>query len=342
MDQQHVKAATMTATRNEPMFISVVVCTHNRLESLTAALISLCQLQVADFIDWELLVIDNDSPPGVEPIVSMLRDKYPGRTIRYVREPRRGIAHARQRGVEEARGPWIAFFDDDQLAHPSWLTELAHAARTRRSLCVGGQVKLKLPDDQPRELGPLCRDLLSETVNQPAPRRYDRRFKPGAGNLMIHRLALERVGGFDQLAEGRGEDTILFLKILRAGYECWYTPAALIYHVIPASRLTPQTFDALTKYVGARMPLFEKDYWRWMFPLAWLARLAQVACVLTPEYLVCRFSRVPEVRLESRCKLFLAIQRLRHGVRLLGRPSGALVSTLPEEHDADFGLQSSP
>ncbi len=312
------------------MSISVVVCTHHRFAPLAAALESLCNLQIAENIDWEIVVVDNDSPPGVESIVGSLNVNYPAVRLRYVIEPRRGIARARQRGIDEARGTWIAFFDDDQLADTQWLTELAQAARLRRSMCVGGQVKLILPASPSRNLGRLCRDLLSETVDQPSPRRYDRRFKPGAGNVMIHRLAIERVGGFDLEAEGRGEDTILFLKILRAGYECWYTPQAVVYHVIPADRLTPRAFQELTRVVGQRLPLFEKDHWQWLFPLAWLARVAQSVILLAPNYLASRCSADAEWQLESRCRLMMALTRIRHGVPLLFRPFRASISQLPE------------
>ena len=47
---------------------------------------------------------------------------------RWLHEPRRNIAHARNRALDAARGTWIAFVDDDEIADESWLAAyLAHA-----------------------------------------------------------------------------------------------------------------------------------------------------------------------------------------------------------------------
>ena len=47
-----------------------------------------------------------------------------GAPVELVREVKPGVAAARNRGVREAQGSWIAFFDDDQIADRHWLSEL--------------------------------------------------------------------------------------------------------------------------------------------------------------------------------------------------------------------------
>ena len=107
--------------------ITVVVCTHNRAESLWQALASLYALETGGRFTYEVLVIDNASPDHTQDVIAAAagESKAP---LRGVHEPQKGIVAARNRGVLEAAGKWIAFFDDDQLADSRWLLELHSAA----------------------------------------------------------------------------------------------------------------------------------------------------------------------------------------------------------------------
>jgi CelD/BcsL family acetyltransferase involved in cellulose biosynthesis/GT2 family glycosyltransferase len=246
-----------TLVRHHPD-VSIVVCTHNRAAMLGDALGSLLPLETDDGLKFEIVVVDNASADATPDVVRSIAARagvsdnhVPAATsspvgglaaVRYVFESRKGIATARNRGVAEARGSWIAFFDDDQLADPRWLVELLATARQQRVRCVGGRVELKLPADCERRLAPVCRMLLGGTVGSHELRRYNHRVTPGTGNLLIHRTVFDQVGRFDENFHRRGEDTDLFLRMLSAGIEGWYTPRAIVQHVIPPERLTAGWF----------------------------------------------------------------------------------------------------
>jgi glycosyltransferase involved in cell wall biosynthesis len=302
--------------------VTVVVCTHNRSGPVAKALDSLINLHGSKAFTFEILVIDNASTDNTREVIDRVIHEPPGQgslrpPVRYACEPSPGVAHARNRGVQEALGEWIAFFDDDQIADPNWLNELFGLAVAKNVFCVGGRVELRQPPGCDRDLGPVCRDLLSETINQPSPRRYDRRFKPGAGNLLIHRTAVEHVGGFDTEFNDRGEDTILFLKMHQAGYESWYTPDAIVYHAIPAERLTDDAFLDLTRQVARRLPIYEKAHWQHLFPAAWAARILQTTFSFAPQLLFAKLSGDRDRLLEARCQFLMARVRIGHGVRWL-------------------------
>ena len=67
------------------------------------------------FTDFEVIVVDDGSSDGTE---ETLREAF-GDRIRYYFQPNQGVSVARNRGIEEARGEWIAFLDSDDL----WETE---------------------------------------------------------------------------------------------------------------------------------------------------------------------------------------------------------------------------
>ncbi len=100
--------------RQEPPLFSIIVPTRNRPEWLREALRSIQQQTVANF---EVLVV-NDGGQDVSHVVASLQDS----RFRYIALPeRRGLAAARNRGLEEARGRYVAFLDDDDRFLPHHL-----------------------------------------------------------------------------------------------------------------------------------------------------------------------------------------------------------------------------
>lgn len=94
--------------------VSVVIPSHNRPEMLAAAIESVL---AQTFDDLEVVVVDDGSQPPVE-IAEALRE----RGVRVVRhEQAQGVCAARNRGIEEARGRWVALLDDDDRWRPEKL-----------------------------------------------------------------------------------------------------------------------------------------------------------------------------------------------------------------------------
>jgi len=95
--------------------ISVVITTHNRATLLTNAINSVLN---QTFKDFEMLIIDDASKDNTEEVVKTFTD---GR-IRYIKilpEDSKEGNYARNFGIKEAKGEFIAFLDDDD----EWLPE---------------------------------------------------------------------------------------------------------------------------------------------------------------------------------------------------------------------------
>ena len=97
-----------------------------------------------------------------------------------------GDAPSRNRGIAEAQGAWVAFFDDDQLAAPDWLLQLHRAAVATGAAIVGGAVRLDLPAEVLRRFGPYVRrNWFRETDNSAAAGPLAGKQLPGCGNALV-------------------------------------------------------------------------------------------------------------------------------------------------------------
>ncbi len=289
--------------------ISIVVCTQNRAAMLRGALASLYDL-ATDGFSYEVVVIDNGSTDATPASIAAAaaESKNP---LRGVFEGEMGIVPARNRGIREARGRWIAFFDDDQLADRQWLVELYRGAVAKGSRVVGGSVHLVFLGGCDRELDPTVRMLLGEARLQGEPRRYGRRLTPGCGNLMVARSVFEEVGVFQRTIDGRGEDTDLFSRIERAGIEAWYFPTAIVQHLTPPERLEEAYLLSLARRMGAGIAQRQAAWGRAQFVAMWLAKAARAAAVQWPLAAVARLRGDYETWLGRRCLLAINASFLR-------------------------------
>jgi len=301
--------------------VSVIVGTYNRADMLRLTLASLTQLATDDAFQYEVVVVNNASTDHTNDVIA---ETHPGHAAgcRGFEELRPGVAFARNRGIAEACGDWIAFHDDDQVADPRWLAELWALAKRRDLMCVGGNVKLRLPEGFDRDLAPQCRDMLGERHAMTEERPYSRKFIAGTNNLLVHRTILDHVGLFNtQLTDG-GEDADLVRRIRAAGYESWYTPHSIVYHIIPEQRLGVDYMRWTARRKGQHVARRERlDWGRLALGPVALARLGQVAVSYLPRYLAARMAGDEERALGARCLLWRSEGYLRQALELLAGKS---------------------
>lgn len=255
--------------------ISIVVCTCNRAELLREAVASLSRLRTDDRFRYEIVIVDNASTDETPTVIEQLMGSefVP---IRGVRELRKGVSFARNRGISESRGEWIAFFDDDQEAEPDWLLRLRELSQRRACRVVGGAVKLAVSNSVSNSIGPFAQALFGGTAGKDREQPYNRKFAPGAGNLMLHRSVLDETGTFDTTLTEGGEDTDLYRRIRRSGIDAWYAPDAVVLHKIPVNRLNREHLLRTARRIGGHIARRERQsYGRVRFPFVIVARMVQ-------------------------------------------------------------------
>jgi glycosyltransferase involved in cell wall biosynthesis len=297
--------------------ISIVVCTQNRAAMLRGALASLYDLATDGQFSYEVVVVDNGSSDATPEVIAAASSESKN-VLRGVYEPVKGIVPARNRGIREARGRWIAFFDDDQLADRRWLAELYTGAAAHKARVLGGSVLLTFPGGCSRKLHPAVRMLLGEAAFGEEPQPYGGRLTPGCGNLMIERSVFDEVGVFERTVSGRGEDTDLFSRIERAGIHAWYLPAAVVHHLTPPERLETEYLLSLAQRMGEGVALRQfAALGAGRFAATCLAKAIRVALVQWPLTAVAFGLGDRETWLGRRCLVAINVSLLKAGSRLL-------------------------
>ena len=215
--------------------------------------------------DFEVIVVDNN--PCARLSSSALRFKDLSAAV--VHEPRNGLTHARNAGVASARGPYVAFLDDDAVPTSTWVQTLVKGLRYYGSAAVGGSVELTLPHEAPPWLGAAERALLSELLyaGRDIPVLGDDMYIVGA-NMCITREAFTKVGlfspGFGRTATSlRSSEELEFTRRLQvAGQRVSFIASARVHHHIDAFRLTEHYFVSRAYWQGRSDALLEARWGR--------------------------------------------------------------------------------
>jgi glycosyltransferase involved in cell wall biosynthesis len=246
--------------------IDVVICTYNRAASLDATLSALAAQEADACVAWSVLVVDNASADRTADVVEAhcARRLLPG--LRRVLENQQGLTPARRRGVQETKGPWIAFVDDDNLLTPNWLSAIAREIRAHPNAGgIGGRVVLDWEQPPPR----FFRDFGSCFAEQDAgdvAREMDSLV--GAG-MVVRRAVLAECGWLERplLADRVGNrlvsggDVEIAQRIRGSGYSLRFTPEAVHFHRIPKSRINPKYLFRINYSLGASAALVSSLTW---------------------------------------------------------------------------------
>jgi len=183
----------------DPQLISVIVPALNAAECLAG------QLEALSFQDyegrWEVVVADNGSTDATVEVAQQWAERLPALWIADASHGR-GVAFARNIGVEAAGGDLLAFCDADDRADSAWLSEMA-AVAVHADIVGGGYSDANAP---------LVHGFLP--------------FAPGA-SMMLWRYVFDDLGGFDTDYLG-AEDVDFSWRAQLSGYRLGFASRARI------------------------------------------------------------------------------------------------------------------
>jgi len=204
--------------RRAPLF-SVIIPTHNRGQLLRQTLASVLSQREADF---EVIVVDDGSTDETPQVLA----EYASR-VTVITQQNAGPGAARNRGVAEARGDYVAFLDSDDLWFPWTLTTIRMAIER----CAPVSLITSCPCEftSPTELDAIVHE-------EPRFERFNDFFAAcdrfrfvGSGTMVVARDAFLRVGGFTSNVRV-AEDLDLVLRLgVEPGYVYIAAPPLLAY-----------------------------------------------------------------------------------------------------------------
>ena len=232
------------------MKVTVVVCTHNRCKTLSRTLSSVAACVVRPSVQWEVVVVDNNSSDLTRQVIEDFCTKYPMR-FRCLFEPRPGKSYALNSAIRQSDADVLAFLDDDVTVDLAWLDRLTSGWVDGSWAGAGGKIVLEWPEDLPGWVsirGPYAKNPLPDFDEGSEAKEL--KTAPFGTNMVFRREMFEKYGFFrtDLGPSPRrevprpGEDTEFGWRLIAAGERLWYEPSAIVYHPVPHSRITKEYY----------------------------------------------------------------------------------------------------
>ena len=226
------------------MFISVLICSRNRADSLCQTLESLFCTSNLELPDWEVLVVESSTDHTGEVCLEFQR-RFP-RHFRFLTENRLGKSNALNTAIAAAQGDILAFTDDDVLCAPDYIQGVRTVFNSYSVDAAQGRVLLDFEGGWPewldRNFLALMADLRDYGDEALA---LDATLCGGTlcgTNMIVRAEVFQKTGGFapelGPAGVGMWEDTEISLRMRQAGCRMIYAPQVLVRHQWPLGRLS--------------------------------------------------------------------------------------------------------
>jgi glycosyltransferase involved in cell wall biosynthesis len=200
--------------------VSVIIPTFNRAEFLHSAITSVLN---QTFQDFEILVIDDASEDQTQEVVNRFHDT----RITYLHhEANRGEACARNSGIVNSKGEFIAFLDDDD----SWLPDKLNL---QVNMLNGSNAKIGLIYSGFRVIDGKSKMILSDRIPDKRGEVYENilygNFVGTPSTVILRRDCINKVGLFDRnIAYGLDHD--LWIRIAKCYHFDCIRSSLVLYH----------------------------------------------------------------------------------------------------------------
>ena len=233
------------------MKLTIVICTHNRVELLEKTITSLNEAMNPSALNVQILVIANACS---DTTIHFLKS-YTGLSgkqlpLEFEEEPIAGKSHALNRAISMVNQGFLCFVDDDHKVDNNFLCAISEAIVSHPQIKMFcGQIIPDWTGEEPEWIHETGKYKIYplpvphfEMGTEPVLIEKDGKL-PGGGNLIIHRDVFTKIGNFNVELGPKGrslagsEDSNLVLRALAAGETIQYLPSIIQYHYVDSERL---------------------------------------------------------------------------------------------------------
>ena len=206
----------------DPALFTIAICTRNGGHRLQE---NLPHFENLDDPNFEIVIIDDGSSDDTQ---SLVQEFIVGSALscRLLTQEPSGLSLARNHAAREGKGEFIAYIDDDARPHRRWLEALRQAfAQNPRAVAAGGPNLAPIPTSRQNAVVTACSGNASHILFDDITAEH----LPGC-NFALRREPLLEMGGFDKTFHAAGDDVDVCWRLLDAGHELAFHPAACVFH----------------------------------------------------------------------------------------------------------------
>ncbi len=246
--------------------ITVSICTWNNADRLNITLNNLSKCIVPKSIKWELLIVNNNSTDDTNEIIKNHVNQLP---LRVVMEKQQGISYARNTAVNEAKGDFILFTDDDTDPCVNWIQLYWNKFKNNPDQFYGGPIisdfeKNLIINDlywlYPSSVIGFSLGNIDRAINT------DEAFL--GANWGFAKNIFNKVGGFNNqyglnarhFSYMVGEETDLMKRMQMNGYYGYYISDAIVRHFVPEDKCGIEYFLKRARAYGIEQVLIDNKF----------------------------------------------------------------------------------
>ena len=248
------------------MQLDVIIPTYNREELLCRTLASLLTAERPAGLEIRVTVVDNNSVDGTKNVVEECKPRFDGR-LNYLLETRKGKSQALNSGIAATSAELVAMIDDDEEVSSDWFNAIDEAFRRDDIDFIGGPCLPRWETTPPVWLPRTHRGVIGwvENGSDIMPYTLNSEAILMGGNAIIRRLILDKIGGYSTAlgpAEHRllsCEDEDMYHRLMESKARGYYVPALVIYHFVPAARMTKPYHRQWCFWRGVSVGLMDRE-----------------------------------------------------------------------------------
>lgn len=195
----------MMLERENNIQVSVVIPVYNAQDTVLDAVRS---IEAQTFKDYEVIIVDDCSTDGT---LSLLSEECGNHQV-IKSDINKGPANARNRGIEKARGPWIAFLDADDVWLPYRLEAQMELARQFPDTTLFCANSISFSNKDPIGEHGLMIQKAAKSVRPVVLEEFITGNPVITSTVLVKKEALDEAGGFDEAFKGP-EDYDLWIRL---------------------------------------------------------------------------------------------------------------------------------